>query len=123
MKFNLFKKPQAVAAAEPTSATTVTMAPSIVPISTSAPDTSGNNTEISKNDMFEQIKSKFLNEIDKIPLPPWALIAIAVVAALLVLTCCFCIIKKCCCKKKKNKKGKKGKDGFNMKNMQGGELF
>ncbi|KAG7262418.1 hypothetical protein CRUP_032195 [Coryphaenoides rupestris] len=71
--------------------------------------------------MFEEIKSKFLNEIDKIPLPPWALIAIAVVAALLILTCCFCIIKKCCCKKKKNKKGKKGKDGFNMKNMQGGE--
>lgn len=54
--------------------------------------------------------------------PPWALIAIAVVAALLILTCCFCIIKKCCCKKKKNKKGKKGKDGFNMKNMQGGEV-
>ncbi|XP_008407232.1 synaptotagmin-2-like isoform X2 [Poecilia reticulata] len=122
MKFNLFRQPQAVAAAEPTSATTVTMAPSPVSASTSAPDTSGsNNTEISKNDMFEEIKSKFLNEIDKIPLPPWALIAIAVVAALLVLTCCFCIIKKCCCKKKKNKKGKKGKDGFNMKNMQGGE--
>uniref|UniRef100_A0A3B3X8P9 Synaptotagmin n=1 Tax=Poecilia mexicana TaxID=48701 RepID=A0A3B3X8P9_9TELE len=122
MKFNLFRQPQAVAAADPTSATTVTMAPSPVSASTSAPDTSGsNNTEISKNDMFEEIKSKFLNEIDKIPLPPWALIAIAVVAALLVLTCCFCIIKKCCCKKKKNKKGKKGKDGFNMKNMQGGE--
>uniref|UniRef100_A0A8C4IBE4 Synaptotagmin n=1 Tax=Dicentrarchus labrax TaxID=13489 RepID=A0A8C4IBE4_DICLA len=100
----------------------MTMAPTSVVISTSAPDTSGsNNTEISKNDMFEEIKSKFLNEIDKIPLPPWALIAIAVVAALLILTCCFCIIKKCCCKKKKNKKGKKGKDGFNMKNMQGGE--
>ncbi|KAM9759664.1 synaptotagmin-2-like isoform 2-T6 [Menidia menidia] len=122
MKFNLFRKPQAVAAAEPTGATTVTMAPSPAEISTLAPDTSGSNiTEISKNDMFEEIKSKFLNEIDKIPLPPWALIAIAVVAALLVLTCCFCIIKKCCCKKKKNKKGKKGKDGFNMKNMQGGE--
>jgi len=58
----------------------------------------------------------------KLTVPPWALIAIAVVAALLVLTCCFCIIKKCCCKKKKNKKGKKGKDGFNMKNMQGGEV-
>ncbi|KAM4583383.1 synaptotagmin-2-like isoform 2-T3 [Fundulus diaphanus] len=122
MKFNLFKKSQAVAAAEPTGATTVSMTPSLVSISTTASDTSGsNNTEISKNDMFEEIKSKFLNEIDKIPLPPWALIAIAVVAALLVLTCCFCIIKKCCCKKKKNKKGKKGKDGFNMKNMQGGE--
>ncbi|XP_041836831.1 synaptotagmin-2-like isoform X1 [Melanotaenia boesemani] len=122
MKFNLFRKPQSMAAAEPTSAPTMTMATSPAAISTSAPDTSGsNNTEISKNDMFEEIKSKFLNEIDKIPLPPWALIAIAVVAALLVLTCCFCIIKKCCCKKKKNKKGKKGKDGFNMKNMQGGE--
>ncbi|KAF7207668.1 synaptotagmin-2 isoform X1 [Nothobranchius furzeri] len=122
MKFNLFRKPQALAAAEPTSVTTVTMAPTSPSMSTSAPDTSGtNNTEISKNDMFEEIKSKFLNEIDKIPLPPWALIAIAVVAALLVLTCCFCIIKKCCCKKKKNKKGKKGKDGFNMKNMEGGE--
>ncbi|XP_029287873.1 synaptotagmin-2-like isoform X2 [Cottoperca gobio] len=120
MKFNLFRKPQAEAAAEPTGATTVTMAPTQAFISTSVPDTSGsNNTEISKNDMFEEIKSKFLNEIDKIPLPPWALIAIAVVAGLLILTCCFCIIKKCCCKKKKNKKGKKGKDGFNMKNMQG----
>uniref|UniRef100_A0A3Q0RSU4 Synaptotagmin n=1 Tax=Amphilophus citrinellus TaxID=61819 RepID=A0A3Q0RSU4_AMPCI len=121
MKFNLFRRPQAMTAAEPTSAPTMTMAPTPAAISTSAPETSGsNNTEISKNDMFEEIKSKFLNEIDKIPLPPWALIAIAVVAALLILTCCFCIIKKCCCKKKKNKKGKKGKDGFNMKNMQGG---
>ncbi|KAL6112516.1 synaptotagmin-2-like isoform X1 [Pungitius pungitius] len=120
MKFNLFRTAQAVAAAEPTGVTAATAAPTQAFVSTSAPDTSGsNNTEISKNDMFEEIKSKFLNEIDKIPLPPWALIAIAVVAALLVLTCCFCIIKKCCCKKKKNKKGKKGKDGFNMKNMQG----
>nr|XP_043880789.1 synaptotagmin-2 isoform X3 [Solea senegalensis] len=123
MKFNLFRKPQPVTPTEPTGgATTMTMAPTQALISTTALDTSGsNNTEISKNDMFEEIKSKFLNEIEKIPLPPWALIAIAVVAALLILTCCFCIIKKCCCKKKKNKKGKKGKDGFNMKNMQGGE--
>lgn len=127
MKFNLFKKkPEAMVAAEPTGATTVTMAPAPAVVSTAVADVapgpgsgSGNQTEISKNDMFEEIKAKFLNEIDKIPLPPWALIAIAVVAALLILTCCFCIIKKCCCKKKKNKKGKKGKDGFNMKNMQG----
>ncbi|CAK6967195.1 synaptotagmin-2 [Scomber scombrus] len=123
MKFNLFRRPQAVAAEEPTGATTVTMAPTPAVMTTVADtSSSSNNTEISKNDMFEEIKSKFLNEIDKIPLPPWALIAIAVVAALLILTCCFCIIKKCCCKKKKNKKGKKGKDGFNMKNMQGGEI-
>ncbi|XP_063768088.1 synaptotagmin-2-like isoform X1 [Eleginops maclovinus] len=121
MKFNLFRKPQAVAAAEPTGASTATMAPTQAYVSTSVPEIGpgSNITEINKNDMFEEIKSKFLNEIDKIPLPPWALIAIAVVAALLILTCCFCIIKKCCCKKKKNKKGKKGKDGFNMKNMQG----
>ncbi|XP_034061559.1 synaptotagmin-2-like isoform X2 [Gymnodraco acuticeps] len=130
MKFNLFRRPEAVAAPEPTgitgatgatTATGATSAPTQAYVSTSVPDLGpgSNNTEISKNDMFEEIKSKFLNEIDKIPLPPWALIAIAVVAALLILTCCFCIIKKCCCKKKKNKKGKKGKDGFNMKNMQG----
>ncbi|KAK5933600.1 hypothetical protein CgunFtcFv8_014066 [Champsocephalus gunnari] len=130
MKFNLFKRPEAVAVPEPTgvtgatgatTATGATSAPTQAYVSTSVPDLGpgSNNTEISKNDMFEEIKSKFLNEIDKIPLPPWALIAIAVVAALLILTCCFCIIKKCCCKKKKNKKGKKGKDGFNMKNMQG----
>uniref|UniRef100_H3CMV5 Synaptotagmin n=1 Tax=Tetraodon nigroviridis TaxID=99883 RepID=H3CMV5_TETNG len=119
-----FKKSQAAAATEPVGASTATVAPTEGVIPTSAADTPGsNNTEISKNDMFEEIKSKFLNEIDKIPLPPWALIAIAVVAALLMVTCCFCIIKKCCCKKKKNKKGKKGKDGFNMKNMQGGEIF
>ncbi len=68
MKFNLFRRPQAVAASEPTGATTMTMAPTPAVISTSAPDTSGsNNTEINKNDMFEEIKSKFLNEIDKIP--------------------------------------------------------
>jgi len=54
--------------------------------------------------------------------PPWALIAIAVVAGLLILTCCFCICKKCCCKKKKNKKekGKGMKNAMNMKDMKSG---
>lgn len=71
MKFNLFKKPQAMKATEPADVTTVTMATNPAVISTSAPETSGsNNTEISKNDMFEEIKSKFLNEIDKIPRKP-----------------------------------------------------
>lgn len=56
------------------------------------------------------------------PVPPWALIAIAVVAGLLILTCCFCICKKCCCKKKKNKKekGKGMKNAMNMKDMKSG---
>uniref|UniRef100_A0A673JFV9 Synaptotagmin n=1 Tax=Sinocyclocheilus rhinocerous TaxID=307959 RepID=A0A673JFV9_9TELE len=126
MKWNLFKKkPEAMVGPEPTGlggthpSHTITMAPAV---STPADNSTESEGPVNKNDVFEEIKSKFLNEIDKIPLPPWALIAIAVVAALLILTCCFCIIKKCCCKKKKNKKGKKGKDGFNMKNMQGGDV-
>lgn len=57
-------------------------------------------------------------------MPPWALIAIAVVAGLLLLTCCFCICKKCCCKKKKNKKekGKGVKNAMNMKDMKGAQV-
>ncbi|XP_056130008.1 synaptotagmin-2-like [Lampris incognitus] len=118
MKFNLpYPKPEAMVAPEPTGASALTIAPA--PVASTSAD---NATEpVNKNDAFDEIKNKFLNEIDKIPLPSWAIIAIAVVAALLILTCCFCIIKKCCCKKKKNKKGKKGKGDMGMKNMKGGE--
>uniref|UniRef100_S4R794 Synaptotagmin 2 n=1 Tax=Petromyzon marinus TaxID=7757 RepID=S4R794_PETMA len=50
--------------------------------------------------------------------PPWALVAIAVVAGLLILCCCFCICKKCCCKKKKKNKKEKGmKNAINMKDV------
>nr|XP_033774369.1 synaptotagmin-2 [Geotrypetes seraphini] len=68
---------------------------------------------------IEDLKKKFMNTFQKIPLPAWAWIAIAVVAGLLLLTCCFCICKKCCCKKKKNKKekGKGMKGAMNMKDM------
>ncbi|XP_075470044.1 synaptotagmin-2 isoform X2 [Ascaphus truei] len=74
-----------------------------------------------KADVIAEIREKFMNQINKIPLPPWALIAIAVVAGLLILTCCFCICKKCCCKKKKTKKekGKGMKNALNMKDMKG----
>ncbi|KAK9399725.1 synaptotagmin-1 [Crotalus adamanteus] len=60
-----------------------------------------------------------MNELTKIPLPPWALIAIAIVAILLVLTCCFCLCKKCLFKKKNKKKGKEkgGKNAINMKDV------
>ncbi|KAM9481990.1 synaptotagmin-2 isoform 2-T5 [Clarias gariepinus] len=125
MKWNLFKKkPEAMVGPEPTGLgtnppSTMTMAPG--PALSTAADNSTKSGGSSVDELFETIRNKFLNEIETIPLPPWALIAIAVVAALLIVTCCFCIIKKCCCKKKKNKKGKKGKDGFNMKNMQGGD--
>ncbi|XP_036388872.1 synaptotagmin-2-like isoform X2 [Megalops cyprinoides] len=121
MKWNIFKnKPAAIMGPEPTGTSTMTMAPAPA-VSTVADNSTESEGPVNKNDVFEEIKNKFLNEIDKIPLPPWALIAIAVVAGLLILTCCFCIIKKCCCKKKKNKKGKKGKGDMSMKNMKGGE--
>ncbi|XP_062248399.1 synaptotagmin-2 isoform X2 [Platichthys flesus] len=117
-KFNLFKhQTSPMVAAKPTGASALTVSPA--PVASVAAD---NSTEpVDKNDGFDDIKNKFLNEIDKIPLPSWAIIAIAVVAAILVLSCCFCIVKKCCCKKKKNKKGKKGKGDMGMKNLKGGE--
>ncbi|XP_053560718.1 synaptotagmin-2 [Bombina bombina] len=72
-------------------------------------------------DAFRKIQQELMNQIHKIPLPPWALIAIAVVGGLLIITCCFCICKKCCCKKKKNKKekGKGKKNDLSMKDMKG----
>ncbi|XP_063783468.1 synaptotagmin-1 isoform X2 [Pseudophryne corroboree] len=68
---------------------------------------------------FSKLKEKFMNELNKIPLPPWALIAIAIVAVLLILTCCFCVCKKCLFKKKNKKKGKEkgGKNAINMKDV------
>uniref|UniRef100_A0A3Q1G3X3 Synaptotagmin IIa n=1 Tax=Acanthochromis polyacanthus TaxID=80966 RepID=A0A3Q1G3X3_9TELE len=119
-KFNLLKhQTTPMVAAKPTGASALTVTPA--PVALVSAD---NSTEpVNKNDAFDEIKNKFLNEIDKIPLPSWAIIAIAVVAALLILTCCFCIIKKCCCKKKKNKKGKKGKGDMGMKNLKGGEFW
>ncbi|XP_021240913.1 synaptotagmin-1 isoform X2 [Numida meleagris] len=72
-----------------------------------------------KEDAFSKLKQKFMNELNKIPLPPWALIAIAIVAVLLILTCCFCLCKKCLFKKKNKKKGKEkgGKNAINMKDV------
>ncbi|XP_030057094.1 synaptotagmin-8 [Microcaecilia unicolor] len=44
------------------------------------------------------------NILNKIPLPRWAIIAIAAAAGLLLLLCILCIIVKCCCRKRKQKK-------------------
>ncbi|CAH2221487.1 synaptotagmin-2 [Pelobates cultripes] len=88
-----------------------------------------NSTEVAGSgdkaaDAFRKIQQELMNQISKIPLPPWALIAIAVVGGLLIITCCFCICKKCCCKKKKGKKekgkGKGMKNVLNMKDLKGG---
>ncbi|XP_058883583.1 synaptotagmin-1 isoform X2 [Acipenser ruthenus] len=75
-----------------------------------------------KDDAFSKIKGKFMNELNKIPLPQWAVIAIGIVAVLLILTCCLCICKKCLFKKKNKKKGKEksGKNAMNMKDVKDG---
>ncbi|XP_028590166.2 synaptotagmin-8 [Podarcis muralis] len=44
--------------------------------------------------------------LNKIPLPRWALIAIAVAVGLVLLLLLICIIKCCCCRKKRKKKEK-----------------
>ncbi|MBN3324124.1 SYT2 protein, partial [Atractosteus spatula] len=122
MTWNLFKKkPEPIVGSEPTSTMTMAPAPAMSTVadnSTKAEGPMGN-----KKEDYKELMNKFYNQIVKIPLPPWALIAIAVVGGLLILTCCFCICKKCCCKKKKNKKekGKGMKGALNMKNMKGGE--
>ncbi|XP_038236046.1 synaptotagmin-2 isoform X1 [Dermochelys coriacea] len=108
------KNPEAVVALQPVSTT--------MPVGSMENVTNTTNLSDSKEDIFAKLKAKFMNELNKIPLPPWALIAIAVVGGLLLLTCCFCICKKCCCKKKKNKKekGKGMKNAMNMKDMKSG---
>ncbi|XP_067169127.1 synaptotagmin-1 [Apteryx mantelli] len=95
-------------------ATTVAAAP---PSNVTEPATPGGGS--GKEDAFSKLKEKFMNELNKIPLPPWALIAIAIVAVLLILTCCFCLCKKCLFKKKNKKKGKEkgGKNAINMKDV------
>ncbi|XP_038639408.1 synaptotagmin-1-like isoform X2 [Scyliorhinus canicula] len=88
-------------------------------VTTLEPEPGHNVTETpSKHDVFSHMKNKFMNELSKIPIPPWALAAIIIVVCLLLLCCCFCICKKCCSKKKKQKKGKdKGKAQINMKEV------
>ncbi|XP_039191123.1 synaptotagmin-5 isoform X1 [Crotalus tigris] len=71
-----------------------------------------------KANVFSDMKDKFMNKFGKLPIPPWALATILIVAGLLLLCCCFCVFKKCCGKKKKGKKGKdKVKAQINMKEV------
>lgn len=59
----LKKKPEAMVAPEPTGASALTVTPAVVALISA-----DNSTEpVSKNDAFDEIKNKFLNEIDKIP--------------------------------------------------------
>ncbi|XP_038071900.1 synaptotagmin-1-like [Patiria miniata] len=69
--------------------------------------------------VLNQFGDKIMEELNKLPLPMWAIILIAIVAGLLLLCCCGCICVKCCCKKKKKKEGKKGlKGAVDLKSVQ-----
>ncbi|KAM8973075.1 synaptotagmin-1 [Pelodytes ibericus] len=90
-----------------------------VPTSSTNNSTEAMTPGVGTDNHFSKLKERLMNELNKIPLPPWALIAIAIVAVLLILTCCFCVCKKCLFKKKNKKKGKEkgGKNAINMKDV------
>nr|QNN94696.1 synaptotagmin-1 [Malacoceros fuliginosus] len=67
---------------------------------------------------LDAMKDKMMGLIDKIPLPMWAIVLIAIGVLLILLLCCFCMCKKCC-KKRKKKDGKKGlKGAVDLKSVQ-----
>ncbi|XP_007431740.1 synaptotagmin-2 [Python bivittatus] len=71
---------------------------------TAAPISSSN---ITTSTVLTTAQPNFIESlINKIPLPRWALIAIAVAAGLVLLLFLICIIKCCCCRKKRKKKEK-----------------
>ncbi|XP_007908043.1 synaptotagmin Va [Callorhinchus milii] len=87
---------------------TVTAPPELLPNVSETP---------SKHNVFSHMKHKFMNELSKIPIPPWALAAIIILVGVLLVCCCFCVFKKCCNKKKKKKGKDKGKAQINMKGV------
>ncbi|CAL8338628.1 unnamed protein product [Arctogadus glacialis] len=97
------------------------------PATTSSSTAGTNTTDLvgtgtgEKDENFSKIKDKFMNELNKIPLPSWAIVSIAFVVIVLVLACCFCVCKKWIFKKKNKKKGKdKGKNAINMMDVNDG---
>jgi len=68
-----------------------------------------NETVPAPPNVMDKMKDALVHQLEKLPIPMWAIIMIGVVALLLLLCCCICICKKCCKKRGKWKdKGKKG---------------
>lgn len=66
----------------------------------------------------DKMKAAIMEQLGKLPLPMWAIIAIGIAAVLLLLCCCICICKKCC-KRRGKKDGKKGlKGAVDLKGVQ-----
>ncbi|XP_077595539.1 synaptotagmin Vb isoform X2 [Stigmatopora nigra] len=68
---------------------------------------------------YDHMKNKFMNELDHLPIPMWAVGAIVVVVLVLVACCVFCVFKKCFGKKKKPKKVREKKAGRRRKTKEG----
>ncbi|XP_026856979.2 synaptotagmin Vb isoform X1 [Electrophorus electricus] len=72
---------------------------------------------------YDNMKSKFMNELEHLPLPMWAVGAIVVVLLALVVCFLFCAFKKCFGKKRKSKKARERKGlARHRKNGEEGEL-
>uniref|UniRef100_A0A096LQV3 Synaptotagmin n=1 Tax=Poecilia formosa TaxID=48698 RepID=A0A096LQV3_POEFO len=74
-------------------------------LTTASSSTAGSNTTSmagpgtgEKDEAFSKLKNKFMNELNKIPLPSWAIVSIAFVAIILALACCFCVCRRVCCR-------------------------
>ncbi|KAA0704988.1 Synaptotagmin-2 [Triplophysa tibetana] len=60
---------------------------------------------------YENMKNKFMNELEHLPLPMWAVGAIVIVVLALVACFTYCMFKKCFGKKKKSQKDRERKRG------------
>ncbi|XP_056594503.1 synaptotagmin Vb [Triplophysa dalaica] len=58
---------------------------------------------------YENMKNKFMNELEHLPLPMWAVGAIVMVVLALVACFTYCMFRKCLGKKKKSKKDRERK--------------
>ncbi|KAI2666270.1 Synaptotagmin-1 [Labeo rohita] len=70
---------------------------------------------------FMNMKNKFFNELNHLPMPMWAIGAIVVVVLALVGCFAFCIYKKCLGGKKKTKKVRERKGGRRRMKKEGDE--
>uniref|UniRef100_A0A8C2HMH6 Synaptotagmin Ib n=1 Tax=Cyprinus carpio TaxID=7962 RepID=A0A8C2HMH6_CYPCA len=77
-----------------------------------------NESKIPGPSLAHSIRSKFLNELHKVPIPSWALVALGFLIVLIMLSCCLCFCKKMIFKKKKEKGGeeKNEKNTINLSN-------
>ncbi|XP_016099632.1 synaptotagmin-1b [Sinocyclocheilus grahami] len=90
-----------------------------IPGPASSPSTAVHPQTTTAESLAHSIRSKFLNELHRVPLPSWALVALGFLIALITLSCCLCFCKKMIFKKKKEKGGKEKneKNNINLSNV------